>query len=296
MDVFNELMSYNSRHADFVFHLKFKSLGITNICFADDLFIVCGATIKTMQIVNASLKEFEVMSSLKPNLDKNTVYVAGIGDSETLKLSRILGISMGNLPLRYLGIPLITKQLSYADCRPLIDGIRGKIEVWGMLISVMLEDWCLLILSFLENRIVGVCNAPSWHTGLVSWSNVNPSRKEVGLGIKGLRSWNKTCMALHMWDIYSLKESLWLKWILTYKHKGRCFWSLTQRSIDSWSWRQLIKYSKDVRRFVCSSVGNERSTNFWHDDWHKRGVLAELFTGKAKKKLRIPEEVNVWLK
>ncbi|GAA0152435.1 hypothetical protein LIER_10919 [Lithospermum erythrorhizon] len=79
------------------------SLGIINICFADDMFIVCGATIKTMQIVNASLKEFGVMSGLKPNLDKSTVYVAGIGDSEAL------GISMGNLPVRYLGIPLMTK-------------------------------------------------------------------------------------------------------------------------------------------------------------------------------------------
>ncbi|GAA0176239.1 hypothetical protein LIER_42047 [Lithospermum erythrorhizon] len=80
----------------------------------------------------------------------------------------------------------------------------------------------------------------------VSWNNINDSKKEGGLGVKGLMIWNRACMALHMWDICSLKESLWVEWIVTYKLKGKSFWGLKMKSSDSWSWRKLINNSKDV--------------------------------------------------
>ncbi|GAA0152171.1 hypothetical protein LIER_10718 [Lithospermum erythrorhizon] len=59
------------------------------------------------------------------------MYVAGLNDTKSHELSRILGIPLGALLVRYLGIPLVSEQLCYGDCRMLIDDIRKKIDGWG---------------------------------------------------------------------------------------------------------------------------------------------------------------------
>ncbi|GAA0171101.1 hypothetical protein LIER_25216 [Lithospermum erythrorhizon] len=167
VDVFNELMMYESRNLDFVFHPKCRELGVTTLCFADDMFVVCRAHEKTMQIVTNALKEFGEMAGLKPNLEKSTSYIAGLLEAKAMQLSHVMGISLEKLPIKYLGIPLITKQLRYADCRSLIDGIREKLEVWGnkhlsfagslVLINTIIfgkeSYWCQSLLLFAGEEI-----------------------------------------------------------------------------------------------------------------------------------------------
>lgn len=41
-----------------------------------------------------------------------------------------LGLSMGSLPFRYLGVPLSAKRLSVAQCQPLLDKILAKVHHW----------------------------------------------------------------------------------------------------------------------------------------------------------------------
>lgn len=36
---------------------------------------------------------------------------------------RITGVNMGRLPIRYLGVPLVTRRLTVNDCATLIDKI-----------------------------------------------------------------------------------------------------------------------------------------------------------------------------
>ncbi|GAA0163133.1 hypothetical protein LIER_19079 [Lithospermum erythrorhizon] len=46
------------------------------------------------------------------------------------RLSGIIGIPISTLPVRYLDIPLTTKQLKVHDCRVLIDKIRDIVNGW----------------------------------------------------------------------------------------------------------------------------------------------------------------------
>ncbi|GAA0155003.1 hypothetical protein LIER_12832 [Lithospermum erythrorhizon] len=64
-----------------------------------------------VMIVSNALKEFGEFSGLKPNLGKSTVYVAGLEQEQAVQISQMVGISLGKLPVKYLGIPLITKPL-----------------------------------------------------------------------------------------------------------------------------------------------------------------------------------------
>jgi hypothetical protein len=49
----------------FGFHPWCKSIGLTDLCFADDLFIVSAATTESIQVIQGVLSEFEELSGLK---------------------------------------------------------------------------------------------------------------------------------------------------------------------------------------------------------------------------------------
>lgn len=42
----------------------------------------------------------------------------------------MLGFSKGDLPFRYLGVPLSTKRLTVIQCEPLIEKMLGRINSW----------------------------------------------------------------------------------------------------------------------------------------------------------------------
>jgi len=88
---------------------------------ADDKFILCGASPKLWKYG---------YSGLQPNLSKSTIFYAGVPSLMRLRpsLTQILGMPEGTLPVKYLGVPLITSGLKYADCIVLKEKILDKIQ------------------------------------------------------------------------------------------------------------------------------------------------------------------------
>ncbi|GAA0152172.1 hypothetical protein LIER_10719 [Lithospermum erythrorhizon] len=66
----------------------------------------------------------------------------------------------------------------------------------------------------------------------VSWSTLSLPKEEGGLGIKNLKLWNQACMAQYLSDISSHKESLWIKWVVVFRLKGRSLWSIFPKSTN----------------------------------------------------------------
>ncbi|GKA15175.1 sodium/hydrogen exchanger 6 [Tanacetum coccineum] len=60
----------------------------------------------------------------------------------------------------------------------------------------------------------------------VAWDSVCLPKLEGGLGIRRIDDFNVALMATHIWCILTHKESLWVKWVHTYKLKGRSFWDV----------------------------------------------------------------------
>lgn len=47
----------------------------------------------------------------------------------------------------------------------------------------------------------------------LSWKMVCLPKEEGGLGVRSLSAWNKALMSSHVWNILTVKEPLWVKWI-----------------------------------------------------------------------------------
>ncbi|GAA0170138.1 hypothetical protein LIER_24469 [Lithospermum erythrorhizon] len=84
----------------FEYHPRCREIGLVNVIFAYDLFVLCAATTRSMRLIRRGLEKFRSMYGLHPNLNKSTSYFARVKDHEANRLSDILGIPIGSLPVR----------------------------------------------------------------------------------------------------------------------------------------------------------------------------------------------------
>ena len=78
---------------------------------------------KSTEAIIQIFKEFEGKKGLTISLEKSTLYLAGISDQNRDQIISSFPFSMRELPLRYLGLPLLTKWMTKADYAPLIEKI-----------------------------------------------------------------------------------------------------------------------------------------------------------------------------
>ena len=115
---------------NFEFHPKCEGIKLTHVSFADDIFLFAGGTTSSVRVIMDELNKFENFSGLQVNKQKSAIFLAGISDAIRNEMLNITGFSLGRLPMKYLGVPLLSTRLSHNDCQPLIDKIMVRIQAW----------------------------------------------------------------------------------------------------------------------------------------------------------------------
>lgn len=76
------------------------------------------------------LHEVYVLSGLQVSYQKCEIFCCNVPAEEHTALASLLGMKLGNLPVRYLGVPLISGKFKDAVCQPLIDKLTARINFW----------------------------------------------------------------------------------------------------------------------------------------------------------------------
>ncbi|GKD28036.1 putative reverse transcriptase domain, reverse transcriptase zinc-binding domain protein [Tanacetum coccineum] len=195
MEVFTLMLQRRASESNlFTYHRYCDKLNLINLCFADDLFVFAHGDANSARVTMACLDEFKDVSGL------------------------------GRFPVKYLGVPLISSRLVYSDCKELIE--KASIFILPSRILLDIEQLMKGFLWCQGDMRKGKAKVP--------WEVVCLLRNERGLGIRKLDVFNKALMVSHIWNLLSLKESLWVKWIHVYKIKGRSFWSVPFRGNMTW--------------------------------------------------------------
>ncbi|KAK4384487.1 putative mitochondrial protein [Sesamum angolense] len=119
MEIWSTLIRYRvQRAAHFQYHWKCKKIGLTNLCFADDVLLFCKADLPSIQVLRDTLTEFAALSGLNVNPAKSQIILSRAVQQERRQIVEYLGFQEGSLPVRYLGVPLTSSRLTIADCRP----------------------------------------------------------------------------------------------------------------------------------------------------------------------------------
>jgi hypothetical protein len=211
-----------------------------------------------------------------------------------------LKVNEGHLPIRYLGVPLISTRLSAIDCGALLERITGHIDSWlsrnlsyagrlqllsSILYSLqvywtgifMLPKAVIKAIELKFNRFLLNGKAEGTAKAKVSWKDVYFPKKEGGLGLKSLEVWNQTSMLRHVWSLFTRSGSIWVAWVKENMLKKKSFWSVGIPKTCSWSWRKILKLRDIAKRFLKFEVGNRENIHMWLDSWHPYSILLETF-------------------
>ncbi|XP_038997796.1 uncharacterized protein LOC120122767 [Hibiscus syriacus] len=217
------------------------------------------------------IDKFYELSGLQLNAAKCEFYAVGIPINITETIHRITGFTHGSLPVRYLGVPLVTRKLSEKDCVVLIDKIKSK-----------LHHWQLFLPQSIINRSEQLCSRFLWKgfdkaaTGArVSWKLICHLKSEGGLGLKDLKTWNKACMIQLIRNILAGKGSLWVAWVKSYVLKDKDFWQSECGTNASWSLRKLLSLKREAQtvfsagalttRVIWDTTRVKRDKVNWHN-------------------------------
>ncbi|GKE20061.1 putative RNA-directed DNA polymerase, partial [Tanacetum coccineum] len=274
----------------FKYHRYCEDIQLINVCFADDLFIFAHGDLESSRVIMDSLEEFKNSSGLVPSIPKSTTYFCNVLDHTKATILNIMPFSKGDLPVKYLGIPLISSGLLNRDCKVLVEKAKNKIGDWknkslsfaGRLqscksvISSMHVYWAsvLIIPKGIIYDIHQLIRGFLWCNGelkrgkaKIAWEDICRPTREGGLGIRNLEVFNYALMTTHIWNILSSKESLWVRWIHKYKLRGRTFWDIPVKNEMSWGWRKLLQLRDVMPPFFWVTLGNGMSTSIWYDKW-----------------------------
>lgn len=111
MEVFTQLLDKSVRESKISYHPRCEKIGLTHLCFGNDLMVFAGATRHSFLGIKEVMEVFNRMSGLKVSFTKSEVFCCAIPVIEQRSLASLLGVKLGTLPVRYLGVPLISGKL-----------------------------------------------------------------------------------------------------------------------------------------------------------------------------------------
>nr|GEW62708.1 hypothetical protein [Tanacetum cinerariifolium] len=251
------------------------------------------------KVIMEAMEEFKNVFGLVPSLPKSTAYFCNVLNHTKLAILQILPFEEGTLPVKYLGVPLVSSRLVFRDCKELIDRLRSRINDWknkslsaagrlqlvrSVLGSVhiywasvfILPNQIILDIEHLMRGFLWCHGDMSRGKAKVSWEIVCLLKNEGGLGIRRLDTFNKALMVPHIWNLLSRKDSLWVKWINVYKLRGRNFFDIPYRGCMTWGWRKLLQLRPLIRDHFWFRIGNGNTCSLWFDKWSSMQHLASI--------------------
>ncbi|WZZ65076.1 hypothetical protein YC2023_076446 [Brassica napus] len=317
MNCLSHMLNKAVRQNRFNYHTSCASTKLTHLSFADDLLIFIDGSIDSVQQVLQVLKEFENRSGLAVSMPKKSFYASGLTPSETDLIQASTGMALGSLPFRYLGVPLNSRKLSLTNCEPLIHQIKTRFSSWSvkslsfsgrlLLIKTVIAGvttfWCsaYVLPKACVDRINSLCSMFLWkgnieglNSARVSWDTVVLTKRQGGLGVKDLYTWNKACTLRLLWLLFFRPDSVWVQWFKEVILKGSVYnyWTTTPKQSYSWLVNKLLKLKQVVFPLIKLRLQNGETARFWSDNWTPFGDLHTHLSG-TNSRLGIPLHATV---
>ena len=291
MEMLTSCLKNRCDTADFSYHWHAKDLNITHITFADDILLFCHADTKSVDCLMAGLDDFSKCSRLKPNALKSQFFASNVDDDFRAYVLNSTGFAEGCLPVKYLGLPLISTKLSIRECMPLIMRIRAKMDSWltcclnqagrlQLIKSVLYgiqQFWSShfvlpkSVLKRLQSLFVKFLWGGSSDNSKyikVSWADCCLPKDEGGLGLRDLCTWNTASFLFQLWRIAKDTDcSLWIMWFKRVYLKCNSLWTMNIPRKASWCIKKMLLLRPIALNFVKYQVGNASSFLFWLDPW-----------------------------
>ncbi|KAL2237525.1 UNVERIFIED_CONTAM: hypothetical protein Sindi_0944200 [Sesamum indicum] len=249
----------------FTYHWKCESSKVFQLGFADDLLLFCRAGLESIRVFKEGLTGFQE----------------------------------GHLPMRYLGLPLISSRLSISDCQPLISKINARINGWEgislsyagrvqiikSVLSALSLYWASAfilpkkVINEIEKRLRTFLWKGMTSNGYakVAWKDVCRPMDEGGLGFKDVSTLNRALMNKKLCDVIRCdRTSIWVQSLYQDRLRDTSIWTVREHE-GCWGWQKMLRLRPFLRSIVNYQIGNGGRFYIWQDPWHHLGPLIEQF-------------------
>ncbi|XP_074314177.1 uncharacterized protein LOC141649384 [Silene latifolia] len=217
---------------------------------------------------------FSRASGLQMSPAKTSAYFNGVPGWLKADILEVARFTEGELPFRYLGIPITAGRLSKAQCQILVEKITSKIASFGtrhlsysgrlVLVNAVLTSlytyWMnvFVIPKNVVSRLNAICRNYLWDGTVdymrvpnVSWDKSCSPKAEGGLGIKDSYALNSVVGGKLVWWIYCCPDKLWVKWVNQIYLKGKNLDDYTPTGDMSWGWKNVCRVKEKLSSGYC---------------------------------------------
>ncbi|XP_058757171.1 uncharacterized protein LOC131630409 [Vicia villosa] len=297
MEYSNKILVKMHRESDFKFHAKCKKIGLTNLTFADDILLFCRGDVASVQKMISIVKKFSDSTGLIINPRKCKVFCGGVDRDTQTMISRITEFDVGQLPMKYLGIPITSSRLNIHHYLPLIDKITQRMKHWTskllsyagrilLIKSIILpitQYWmqCLPLPQFVIDKIDTMCKTFVWtgntatsRKSPVAWTTMCKPKRQGGQGIVNLTLWNMITLLKCLWNLCCKADNMLVKWIHMVYLKGQEVMNAHIIQSCSWTIKRILELRNQIQNFQVlwdSMVAHKK---------FKMSAVYEVLTGR----------------
>ncbi|KAL2224004.1 UNVERIFIED_CONTAM: hypothetical protein Sindi_3039800 [Sesamum indicum] len=287
------LLQLIEQDLQFSYHWKCEPAKVIQLGFADDLLLLCRADLDSLRILKRGLDRFAEWSGLLLNVQKSHVIISRSAQGWKDQILAIMGFQEGQLPMRYLGLPLLSSRLSISDCQPLLLNIDDRINGWeGISLSYagpMSIYWASAfilpkaIIKQIEKRFRTLLWKGTSTPGYtkVAWKDVCKQFNEGGQGIKDIGILNRSLIAKKLSDVIRCdRTSIWVEWLKQGRLHNTSIWTINEKG-GSWGWRKMLRLRSSILPMTEFLIGERRSFYLWKDPWHLGPLIARFPRGPS---------------
>ena len=309
MECLSRLLQSRYDSGNIGYHPKTEQLKLSHLMFADDVIVFFDGSSNSLHGISECLDDFASWSGLHMNTSKTEIFTAGLQQPDSLAIASY-SFPSGTLPIRYLGLPLMSRKLKISEYAPLTNRLSACFHSWSAkLLSFtghlqLLKTVIFGIVNFWTSAFIlpkgciksieSLCSRFLWSGSLekkgiakISWSTVCFPKNEGGLGLRSFLVWNQVLCLKFIWILLSKSPSLWADWHWHIHLTNKSFWTIEAASNDSWDRKRLLKLRPLALQFCKMSLGNGQLASFWYDNWSPLGQLINHIGPLGPRTLRI---------
>ncbi|KAL2235406.1 UNVERIFIED_CONTAM: putative mitochondrial protein [Sesamum indicum] len=261
--------------------------------------LVMEANTASVRVFKSGLDRFADWSGSRLNVEKSHIIISRSAQNIQEELLAVLGFQEGHLPMRYLGLPLISSRLSITDCQPLLSKIDTRINGWeGLALSyagrvqiiksvlvAMGVYWASAfilpkaVIKNIEKRLRAFLWRGTGNSGYpkVAWTEICKPKEEGGLGLKDMGTLNRALMCKKLCEVIRCdRTSIWVEWLRHGRLRDDSIWTIPENR-GPWGWRKMLRLRCWLRSVVEYRIGDGSDFFLWKDPWHHLGPLLDRF-------------------
>ncbi|KAJ0623411.1 hypothetical protein HanIR_Chr01g0031601 [Helianthus annuus] len=263
------------------------------------------------------LRCFYLVSGLKVNLAKCSIFGVGISELEVQDMANRMRCKQGTFPFKHLGL-LVGANMNLArNWKSVIDIFKSRLSIWkaktlsyGGRITLIKS-----VLNSLPTYYFSLFRAPIkvlesldrirrvffWggseekaRMNWVAWEKTIAPIEFGGLGFGSLRDANLAMLAKWWWRFKTEKNGLWRRVIWAIHHNPRVWNDTPVKNSVAGPWKNIcsIRYyllnaNIDLKSAVSAVLADGRNISFWLDSWADQVpfyiMFPELFKAESNK-------------